>query len=131
MTISERIQYIRENVHGKKMSREEFGKCLGLTKDAIYNIEDAEKRLPNGISPSTINLICKTFNVRQEWLIDGEGPVYETDVAYGRINEMFKDRTEFFRANMRGLWSMDDAAWEEFKNAVDMLDEMKKGKTPS
>lgn len=119
-----RIQMLRKNLG---LSQAEFGAKLGISGPAISKIESGV----NTPSESTIKLICATFNVREQWLVDGVEPIYKTDYAIQRINELFKDRTEFFRANMRGLWSMDDAAWKEFKSAVDMLDEMKKGKTPS
>ncbi len=119
-----RIQMLRKNLG---LSQAEFGAKLGISGPAISKIESGV----NTPSDSTIKLICATFNVREQWLVDGVEPIYKTDYAIQRINELFKDRTEFFRANMRGLWSMDDAAWKEFKSAVDMLDEMKKGKTPS
>ena len=119
-----RIQTLRNSLG---LSQAEFGEKLGISGPAVSKIESGV----NQPSERTIKLICNTFNVREQWLTNGEEPIYKTEYAIQRINEMFKDRTEYFRANMRGLWSMDDATWEIFKKAVDMLDEMKKGKTPS
>ena len=119
-----RIQMLRTNLG---LSQAEFGAKLGISGPAVSKIENGV----NNPSESTIKLICANFNVREQWLVNGEEPVYKTEYAIERINEMFKDQSEFFRANMRGLWSMDDASWQVFKQAVDDLDAMKKGKTPS
>ena len=119
-----RIQMLRTNLG---LSQAEFGAKLGISGPAVSKIESGV----NNPSESTIKLICANFNVREQWLVNGEEPVYKTEYAIERINEMFKDQSEFLRANMRGLWSMDDASWQVFKQAVDDLDAMKKGKTPS
>lgn len=64
--MNERIKRIRKEA---KLSQEEFGSKLGITKASISRIEAGV----NNPSDQTIMLICREFNVNEEWLRTGEG----------------------------------------------------------
>lgn len=66
MEIKDRIREIRRE-HG--MNQNEFGARLGISRDAVANLELGRVE-PNG---AIIKLICKEFAVRQEWLETGLG----------------------------------------------------------
>lgn len=66
MTQGERIKKIRKNFN---LTLEEFGKRLGVTKVAISNIENGNRKLTNQMAVS----ICREFNVNEIWLRTGEG----------------------------------------------------------
>ena len=73
MTIGDRIKEIRlEADKGNKLTLEKFGQRISLTNQAISAIETG-KANP---SKSTIDLICREFNVSREWLETGEGEKY-------------------------------------------------------
>lgn len=132
MTVSDRIKYIRETTTGKKMSREEFGKRLGISKDAVYNIEDADNRLPNGIPDSTLMLICAKFHVNYRWLTEGKEPIYADLDADSLVDRYAPDESEYFKAAARGMMGLSDEAWIKLRNFVDMLrDSERTGKEPT
>ena len=58
-------------------SLEEFGKKLGVGKSAISNIENGSRNLTDQMSLS----IHREFNVREEWLRDGIGEMFEPAAA--------------------------------------------------
>lgn len=74
MTIGERIKELRKSLG---LTLEEFGKKLGVGKSAISNIENGSRNLTDQMSLS----IHREFNVREEWLRDGEGEMFEPAAA--------------------------------------------------
>lgn len=58
-----------------KLTQSEFGNRLSVGKDVIANIEGG--RLQNLEQKEPLfRLMCKEFNVRYEWLINGEGEMF-------------------------------------------------------
>ena len=66
MTINERIKEIRRS---SGLSQTDFAERLGTTRGVITNLE-GEKTSPN---EPFIKLICREFNVNEDWLRTGEG----------------------------------------------------------
>lgn len=72
MEMYERIRELRkEYLH---LSQEKFGERLGVTRDVIKNIELNALKKPDQKEP-LIRLICKEFDIREEWLRDGIEPM--------------------------------------------------------
>lgn len=115
MTEYERIKVLRKDV--KRMTMEDFGKKLGISKAAISRIESGAVNLTeqNRIS------ICREFNVSEQWLRTGEGEMFaERDVG-DVIDGFFKD------VRMDGglkfqivsiLASLDEGDWEVIAGIV-------------
>lgn len=73
METYERIRELRKNhLH---LSQTEFGERLGVSRSSINNIERNALAKPEQKMP-LYKLICSTFNVREEWLLDGVEPMY-------------------------------------------------------
>ncbi len=64
-----RLYAIRKKL---KLSQEEFGSKIGITRSAICNYENGTRP----ISEQVILAVCREFDVRPEWLRDGEGDVF-------------------------------------------------------
>ena len=73
MEIYERIRELRKN--HLKMSMEAFGNTLGVSRDTINNIEHNRLARPDQ-KLSLYKLICSEFNVSEDWLLNGTGPMY-------------------------------------------------------
>lgn len=69
MTQGERVKVIRKELN---LTLEKFGKSLGVGKTAISKIENNERNLTDQMIIS----ICREFNVRKEWLVDGYGEMF-------------------------------------------------------
>ena len=69
MTQGERVKAIRKELN---LTLEKFGKSLGVGKTAISKIENNERNLTDQMIIS----ICREFNVRKEWLVDGTGEMF-------------------------------------------------------
>lgn len=70
MTVGERIKAARKSLG---LTLEEFGKKLGVGKTAISKLEKGERNLTDQMLLS----IHREFNVREEWLRDGVGEMFE------------------------------------------------------
>ena len=64
--MNQRLKIIRKL---KKMNQEEFGKKIGVTKTAVSKMELGTYN----ITDSMIKLICKEFNINEDWLRHGDG----------------------------------------------------------
>ena len=73
MEIYERLRYLRKDI--LKLSMSKFGEKLGVSRDVINNIEGNRLARPHQ-KLSLMKLIAKTFNVREEWLLEGEEPMF-------------------------------------------------------
>lgn len=75
--ISERIRTIRQKT---KLSQQEFGKLLGVSRDVISNLEYAR------VQPKEpfLTLLCNTFDVNKKWLLTGEGEMTDKNIQSQR-----------------------------------------------
>ena len=73
---------IKEVRNALKLSRDEFGEKLGVSRDVIANIELDRLANPKQKEP-LIRLICEKFNINYEWLTTGQGEMYiETKTSF-------------------------------------------------
>lgn len=76
MNINERIKFFRteisKNNKGKNYSQRQFAEQIGVSHGVINNIEsnlvDAKDHI--------VKLICQTFNVNEDWLRNGNEPIF-------------------------------------------------------
>lgn len=73
MTIGDRIKKLRTEL---KLTQTEFCKRIGLKRNSISLVETGMRN----ISDQSIFSICREFHVREEWLRNGTGEMYEPDM---------------------------------------------------
>lgn len=67
--MNERLKQLRKSLG---LSGEKFAEKLGVTKSAIYNIEQGTRN----ITGQMILSICREFRVSEEWLRNGTGEMF-------------------------------------------------------
>lgn len=72
MEMHDRIRELRKN--HLNLSQEAFGERLGVSRSVINNIERNALARPEQ-KLSLIRLMCKEFNVREEWILNGTEPM--------------------------------------------------------
>ena len=82
--MNDRIKKLRLSLG---LSQDEFGRRLGVGRGAITNIE-LHKVTPK---PLFVDLICREFGVREEWLHTGEGEMLEVDSGQKKIAAFLGD----------------------------------------
>ena len=77
--MNERIKKIRELI---KINQEDFGKLLGISRNAVANIENNRTEVNDTLK----ELICLKFKISRKWLEQGEGDMYEVDSEHNEID---------------------------------------------
>lgn len=68
--IKHRIKLVRTNAG---LTQQKFAERLGLIRGTIANYESGGAK-PIG---SVVKLICKEFNINEEWLVNGNGEMHK------------------------------------------------------
>lgn len=79
--MNNRIKFLRTNLG---MNQSDFAQKLSISRSAICKIESGE----NSPSEQTISLICREFNVNEEWLRNGTGNMFKDVTRSERITQI-------------------------------------------
>lgn len=71
MTVNQRIRKVREELN---LSQAAFGKMINISQSQIASYETGYRK----ITDRTIKDICREFNVNEDWLISGNGDMFNS-----------------------------------------------------
>lgn len=95
-----RIKQVRKHFG---LSQTDFGKRLGISRDAVSNIEYDRLKRPEQKEP-IIKLICREFGVDEIWLRTGEGemflPLSRDDEIAAYIARTLTDKDTVFQRKL-------------------------------
>lgn len=117
-----RIKELRRNLG---LTQEKFATQIGIKRNSLSQIESGI----NSLSPQNMLLICKEWNVSEEWLRDGTGEMFgETDKRqqlHAWADKVLADSPEAFRYRfVNALSRLPDEWWSlTEKAAVEILAE--------
>lgn len=77
-SLGERLHYVRKQ---KGYSQEGLAKKIGVSRGVIYNIEQ-NKNDPQEI---VVNALCDVLNVSKEWLVSGNGEIFNYSSSKNQI----------------------------------------------
>lgn len=103
--MNERIKQIRKS---KKLSQQEFGKSLNLSQNHICSIEKGTR----AVTDRLISDICRVYNVNKDWLLTGNGDMYDDPLAPFVIED--EEVKEFVKSFLK----MDDFMQDKIKEMV-------------
>jgi transcriptional regulator with XRE-family HTH domain len=75
-------------IEALKMKGGDFAKKAEISQSLVSNIIAGK----NGPSRATVNLICRTYSVNQEWLLTGKGEMFIP--PDGRLEKLSPDERE-------------------------------------
>lgn len=109
--INARVKQLREEL---KLSREKFADNMRVSPFVIRNIEyDVTE-----VKPILIRQICETYNVNENWLLNGEGEMFAEKTLEDQLIDVFgkilNDDNEFKKQVITTLAKLDDDSWEAF-----------------
>lgn len=112
--MKDRIKLIRKNAG---LTQSQFAKSLGTVQNTITGYETG-RRNPSG---SAITLICREFNVNEEWLRTGVGEMYvnSSDTDYQSILDEIGVKDTNARQLIVDYWHMNSADKELFWRFID------------
>lgn len=102
--MNNRIKELRKELD---LTQDEFSSKIGLSRNFIAQIETGAKNP----SDRTISDICREFNVNEEWLRSGNGPVF-----------IEQTRDEQIASFIGGIQSIGDDSFK--KRLISLLSEM-------
>ena len=120
--MKDRIRKIRNSV-GKNQT--EFGNMLSISRSAVCKMESGE----NSPSDQTIALICKEFNVNEDWLRTGAGEMFkEKDGSFTELlSELDDTDDDFIKSLITVYMGLDEDSKEALRKiARGMAEKYKK-----
>lgn len=123
--MNERIKKLRKHLD---LTQKEFGERLGIKGTTIANYELGR----NEPIDAVISLICREFNVNEEWLRNGTGEMFmELDAEdqlmmwAGRV--LGSESTSFKKRFVKMLMSLSEDEWEFLERKAKELVDYKDG----
>jgi transcriptional regulator with XRE-family HTH domain len=116
--MNERMKQLRKAL---KLSQDEFGRKLGVTRGAITNIE-LHKTEPK---PLFVKHICDVFDVSEDWLLTGLGDMFlhlDEDEEFDRIcAEIQLSDDTFIKQFLRSYWALEENEKAVIRNLMNGL----------
>lgn len=121
LNIGERIEILRKDL---SMSRRVFGEKLGVSESVIVNIEYDRLKRPDQ-KESLYKLICKEFNVNEEWLRTGNGemfvPLTRNQLITDFAADLIMEDNTFKKRLVEALAKLDESDWEVLEKLAESL----------
>lgn len=121
LNIGERIEILRKDL---SMSRRVFGERLGVSESVIVNIEYDRLKRPDQ-KESLYKLICKEFNVNEEWLRTGNGemfiPLTRDQLITDFAADLIMENNTFKKRLVEALAKLDENEWEVLEKLAESL----------
>ena len=121
MTQGERIRELRKTL---KMTMEQFGEKIGVTKSTISNIENGNRNATEHMVKS----ICREFNVDYIWLTTGDGEMFidTDDDFFERIDRIMAGENETRKNMFKALLYASDEDIEALARIIELFTNAKK-----
>lgn len=118
MTIGERIRLVRKETG---LNQTDFGEKVGLRQSSLGQIESGVRNATD----RTILLICQKYSVREEWLRDGIGKMFDMDnTIITQLSDEY-DLDGFEKAMIEGFLKMRPEERKVIKSYVrNLVDEI-------
>lgn len=117
--MKERIKELRKTLG---LTMEKFGEGVGLTKAAVSRAEAGKSNL----SDVSINSICRTYGVNEQWLRTGAGDMFlkksDEEEIQAFADKVMQDVPESFRKRFVSMLAkLSDEQWNVLSEMTDML----------
>ena len=103
------------------MSQTAFGDKIGVSRDAVNNLE--HERAP--LTELKARAICTAFNVNYDWLMGNDAPMYR---EMSREEELFQwlhgicdDGSDFEKRFVSALARLDTTEWKVLERMLDKI----------
>ena len=117
--MNERLKKLRKTLD---MTQQKFADRIGVKQNTVAQYEMGR----NVPIDTVISLICREFNVNEEWLRDGTGEMFIEQTRDEQIESFIGDllRNEddsFKRRLISGLAELDETGWMVLENFLDSI----------
>lgn len=121
--MNERLKKLRKALD---LTQQEFADRIGSKRNTIAKYE-TDINVP---SAAVISLICREFNVNEEWLRNGTGEMFieqtpDEEIA-AFVGNLLKDEEDSFKRRLiSGLAALDDTGWKVLEKFLDSIQKKK------
>ncbi len=122
--MNERLKKLRKTLD---MTQQEFADRIGTKRNTIAKYE-TDTNVP---SAAVISLICKEFNVNEEWLREGKGEMFikmtrDEEIATFIGKTLHSEEDSFKKRLISALSALNESDWETLeKLALSLVDKEK------
>lgn len=118
--MNERLKILRKE---KKLSQEEFGKKLGVTKASISRLESGI----NNLTEQMLKSICREFNVNYLWLTEGIGEMFSDNESeiMAQIDYIMTGENDIAKRTFKAFAKLDESEWAVIEKIIDEIAEKK------
>lgn len=111
--MNERIKAVRTALG---LSQQEFAEKIGIKRGAVANYEVGR----NEPIDAVVSLICKTYNVNENWLRTGEGEMFiqisrDQEIMDFVADTMQDDKDNFRRRFLLALSRLPEECWADIE----------------
>lgn len=111
--MKERIRKLRRTLD---LTQQEFADKIGMKRNTVANYETGR----NDPSASVITLICREFNVNENWLRTGTGEMFcqlsEDDEFFKATESIVKNNDVEIMSLLVEYWKLDEVSKDVFRN---------------
>lgn len=123
--MNERIKEVRKSLG---LTQQEFADRIGVKRNTVATYEGG-RNIP---IDSVVSLICKEFNVNEEWLRTGEGEMFQ-DLSQGElaarvVGEALADDNKFIQSVFISLGKLTPTEWKVVEKFITSIEEEMKKK---
>lgn len=111
--MNERLKKLRKTLD---LTQQEFAKRIGIARANIASYEVGKSNL----SDAVISLICREFNVNENWLRTGDGEMFTSEESeYGAIvDRIMAGENEFAKSVVKMFTSFDEEDWKALHKMI-------------
>ena len=115
----ERLRKLRKTLD---MTQQEFAEKLGIKRSTMATYESGR----NEPIDAVISLICREFNVSEEWLRTGKGDMFiqlsRNEEIAEFVGQLMSDEDDSFKKRLiSGLAALDENGWKVLEDFLDSI----------
>lgn len=117
--MNERLKKLRKDLD---LTQQEFSDKIGIKRNTLATYESGRNKPIDAV----INLICREFNVNEEWLRDGQGDMFRNLDRQEQIAnltaDLFKGEKDSFKERLiLALAGLDESEWELLEQIAEKI----------
>ena len=115
--IGKRVSVLRKTL---KLTQTEFAKALSIGQQALSMIENGQRDL----SEKNIKLICFSYKVSYDWLVNGIGDMFQSDDsdAQAIVDSVMTGDNEFAKKILVNFAKLSDEHWKQLQEILTELE---------
>lgn len=115
--IGKRVSVLRKTL---KLTQTEFAKALSIGQQALSMIENGQRDL----SEKNIKLICFSYKVSYDWLVNGIGDMFQSDDsdAQAIVDSVMTGDNEFAKKILVKFAKLSDEHWNQLQEILTELE---------